>query len=123
MNAIELILLLLSCFGMTLILVHGKIMDIPRDFLSNKFVFFKKLIHCSMCTGWWVGLFFAFIWTLHITFPVFFYFVTIPFASSGISFLLERIAIFIDDRIIEDSEEQKVENWCVVDEGAEIITK
>ena len=99
MNVIDLILMLLACFGMTLILVHGKIFDCPRNFLSEKFGFFGKLIHCSMCTGWWVGLFYAFIWVLFATFPWVFYLVTIPFASSGISFIFERLAIFLDDRI------------------------
>jgi len=109
MNVIDLVLLLLACFGMTLILVHGKILDCPRNFLSDKFGFFGRLIHCSMCTGWWVGLFFSFIWVLHETFPILFYFMSIPFASSGVSFLLERLSIFIDDKVQETDQASSVQ--------------
>ena len=43
---------ILSCYGATLILVYGKIFEKIRP----KYHFF----HCSMCIGFWVGLFFAF---------------------------------------------------------------
>lgn len=117
MSSIELVLVLLACFGMTLILVHGKILDCPRNFLVERFGFFGKMIQCSMCTGWWVGLFFAFIWVLHGTFPYLFYFITLAFASSGVSFLLERMAIFIDDNV----EEPIVHNTVKYDEDDMVI--
>ena len=44
--------LLVSC-GMTQIIVYGKIFDKVRP----KKGFFGNLFSCSMCTGFWVGMF------------------------------------------------------------------
>lgn len=97
----EFVLLLLSCFGLTLILVHGKIFDRPREYLSGKCDFFRKLIKCSMCTGWWVGMLMGGLILLHTISPLIFYLICMPFASSGVCFILERLVIFIDDHIEE----------------------
>ena len=43
-----LLLFILACFGLTQILIYGKIFDSIRP----KHYFF----HCSMCIGFWVGL-------------------------------------------------------------------
>lgn len=101
----QIVLVLLACFGMTLILVHSKILNCPRKFISEKSDFFNDLLKCSMCTGWWVGLYYAFIMVLFSTYPLLFYFFTMPFASSGVSFLLERLSILIDDKIPECPDE------------------
>ena len=49
---------LLSCWGLTHLLVVGKILDQPRNWLMIKSEFFQKLLECYQCTGFWVGLFF-----------------------------------------------------------------
>lgn len=46
---IDLVIFILVCFGLTQILVYGKILDFirPKHYLFN----------CTMCMGFWVGLF------------------------------------------------------------------
>jgi len=92
----DVILLLLAAFGCTLILMYGEILSLLgiRQFIE-KYNFFKKLLKCSMCTGWWVGLVIAVIYLpLGSILPF-------AFASAGICFTLERAVILIDDNIIK----------------------
>ena len=92
----DVILLLLAAFGCTLILMYGEILSLLgiRQFLE-KYNFFKKLLKCSMCTGWWVGLVIVVIYLpLGSILPF-------AFASAGICFTLERAVILIDDNIIK----------------------
>lgn len=91
----DIIILLLACFGLTNILVNGSILNKFRDYIS-KWEFIKQLINCSMCTGFWVGLYFSLIITLVSIGTPLFYIITLPFASSGISWILERSATIID---------------------------
>lgn len=47
---------ILICYGMTFILVHGKIFeDIrpPKDYTKK----WNTLFHCPLCMGFWVGVF------------------------------------------------------------------
>lgn len=55
----ELIIWILSAYGMTQILVYGSIFDTPRDWIKNNSTFFGDLISCVMCTSTWVGFFFS----------------------------------------------------------------
>ena len=42
------------------ILKYGTILNLPRNFLSkNKY--FKELFKCSLCLGFWVGIFIGYI--------------------------------------------------------------
>lgn len=43
----------LSSYGATQIIVYGKIFDKVRPSKG----FFGKLLNCTMCTGFWVGIF------------------------------------------------------------------
>ena len=70
----------LACYGMTMILVYGKIFDSIRP----KHHFF----HCTMCTGFYVGLFNWFLLDLPFNFFI------AGCISSGTSYLLSRI---VDD--------------------------
>lgn len=61
---VNLYLLILICF--TLVFVRGWIFDRPKKFLIKPLKgyieeFFSTLLYCSMCTGFWVGLFGSFI--------------------------------------------------------------
>lgn len=47
--------LLLSAIGLTLILKWGYIFNIPRNWLKSKSEFFKELLSCSQCLGFWSG--------------------------------------------------------------------
>jgi hypothetical protein len=92
----EIILLLIACFGLTNILVNSKIMEGFREKFSSEGEFFKDLISCSMCTGFWVGLYFALIIILAPLGSTLFYIATLPFASSGLSWIMERGGIILD---------------------------
>lgn len=101
----DIVLILLACFGLTTILVDSKIMDSFREW-AGQVEFFKSLLACAMCTGFWVGLYFSimlfFLLTLgNIGVSLWilkgvFYLLTLPFASSGVSWMLERAAIILD---------------------------
>jgi len=45
----NLLIFILACYGMTMVLVYGKIFDPVRP----KYHLFK----CTMCMGFWVGIF------------------------------------------------------------------
>ena len=71
---------ILACYGMTMILVYGKIFDSIRP----EYHFF----HCTMCTGFYVGIFNWFLLDLPFNFFI------AGCISSGTSYLLSRI---VDD--------------------------
>jgi hypothetical protein len=48
------LLFFLASFGITSILVYGKIFQPLRDRI--KIDFFKNLLACALCTGFWVSL-------------------------------------------------------------------
>ena len=100
-SLVELIVLLLSCCGITFTIVHAEIMDILkiRPFLQ-KFNFTKKLIKCSLCSGTYVGLL---IGSIYLPWNW-----VIPFAFTGaaISFFYERSVYLIDEHIIKIEKEK-----------------
>lgn len=49
----NLLLFVLICYGMTMILVYGSLFNKIRP----KEGFFGALFKCTMCTGFWVGVF------------------------------------------------------------------
>jgi len=49
---VELLYFVLACFGMTQIVVYGKIFENVRPTQG----WFGDLFRCSMCVGFWVGL-------------------------------------------------------------------
>ena len=53
----ELLYFTLASWGMTQILVYGTIFENQRDWIMEKSDWFGTLIHCPMCTGFWVGVF------------------------------------------------------------------
>lgn len=77
----DLLLFILACYGMTMILVYGKIFEPIRP---KKYHFFK----CPMCMGFWVGMFMWFMMESPFN----------PFVagciSSGTSYFISRL---VDD--------------------------
>jgi len=53
----DLLHFILASWGMTQILVYGTIFEDHRDWIMEKSNWFGTLIHCPMCTGFWVGVF------------------------------------------------------------------
>lgn len=47
---------ILSCVGLTFIIVLSYLFKNIRKFIQNKSLFFGKLINCTMCTGFYVGI-------------------------------------------------------------------
>lgn len=43
-------------YGLTNILVYGKIFNKPRAWISKKSSFLKKLLECMMCLSTWTGM-------------------------------------------------------------------
>lgn len=76
----NLLIFILACYGMTMILVYGKIFNSIRP----KHHFF----HCTMCMGYWIGIINWFL----ISVP--FNFFVAGCISSGTSYLLSRL---VDD--------------------------
>lgn len=86
----DLLIFILVCYGLTTILVWGKVFSAIRP----SYEFF----HCSQCVGFWVGVF------VNLFFPVVkiagFFFVSSLFAgalASGTSYILDKV--FGDDGI------------------------
>ena len=46
---------ILACYGLTMIIVQSKIMEPVREFFAARVKFIYQLLHCMMCTGFWVG--------------------------------------------------------------------
>ena len=94
----EYLILILACYGITNIIVNGKIMEPVIKALQwlNAHALLT-LLNCSMCTGFWVGVFVgsveAFLGNESS------YLAWLPFVSSGTSWLLDRVAIYIDTKI------------------------
>ena len=53
----DLIYFILASWGMTQILVYGSIFQNQREWIMKKSDWLGELIHCPMCTGFWVGVF------------------------------------------------------------------
>ncbi len=73
----NLLVFILASYGLTMILVYGKIFDIIRP----KHHFF----HCTMCMGFWAGVF---NW---LFLPTPFNFLIAGFISSGTSYFLSKL--------------------------------
>lgn len=47
---------LFAAFGLSFILMYGKPLNKPRDYLRKKLPFLKNLLICYFCTGFWSGI-------------------------------------------------------------------
>ena len=79
---------ILACYGMTLILMYGKIFNKIRP----KNGFFGDLLKCSLCTGFWVGIFNSFLINVDFNFFI------CGCISAGTTYILDKI--IGDDGII-----------------------
>ena len=51
----NLLIFILIAYGMSNIVVHGKVFNTPRTWLSDRSKFLDGLLHCMMCFGAWSG--------------------------------------------------------------------
>lgn len=88
-----------AALGLLFILQYSYILKIPRDFLKAKIPFFKKLIECSMCSGFWVGIAMGFFYLEPFTlFGILCCGFSISFLGSLFNFIME----YLDDKIFEN---------------------
>jgi len=95
----NLIIFLLACYGMTMIVVYGKIFDKIRP----KF----HLFHCTMCMGFSVGVFINLL-LLNLNMSLFNDIIIGSFLSgcisSGASYILSKIVLDDGIRIVRKKE-------------------
>ena len=93
----ELVYFILCEYGITSIIVCSHIVKTPREYISSKSDWLCELLHCAMCTGFWVGVFLCGInkFTELFTFDYnFVNFLLLGSLSAGTSYLLNSI---VDD--------------------------
>lgn len=76
----------LSALGLTWIAMYGTILSPIRDWFTSRFKFFKDLLSCAQCTGFWTGVVMAIpllILTLHHSLDI-----------ADIQHLLEAIVVY-----------------------------
>lgn len=79
---LNLIIFILLCYSLTYIITESEIFNI-RDKVKNKFIY--KLIHCNVCTSFWVGL------LISILFSISEVFIFNGLISLGSILLIEKI--------------------------------
>tara|TARA_B100000700_G_C14771521_1_gene726969 strand:+ start:501 stop:809 length:309 start_codon:yes stop_codon:yes gene_type:complete len=56
MSLVEFLIFISSCAGITVLIVLSYVLDPAREFVSQRSAFLGKLLSCTMCTGFWVGV-------------------------------------------------------------------
>jgi hypothetical protein len=51
----------LACIGLVWILKDSYIFYAPREYLKSKSKYLERLLSCSMCLGFWIGVFISFL--------------------------------------------------------------
>jgi len=98
----EILIWILSAYGMSQIIVFGSIFTNLREWLIKKSTFFGDLIQCMMCTSTWVGFFFSLVFfspTLEL--------ITIPYTNIFFDGMLASGGVWSINAIIEWFEENK----------------
>lgn len=104
----------LSALGLTWIAMYGTIFSPIRNWITGKFKFFKDLLSCSQCTGFWAGIVMAvplFVLTLrhnvdqdtirHLIEMIVVY--TLPLQTSAFAFVSEILAeLIISNKALSD---------------------
>lgn len=80
---------IVAATGLTIVIVYGSILQLPREYLKRKVHILNSLLSCSMCVGFWAGLTVGYINTLDISISL-----HIAFASSASSWLYDSVVGF-----------------------------
>ena len=79
-------MILLACFGLMCIIKYGSILNIPRSFICRLHSKIDELFKCSLCLGFWIGIFVGAVeYKLHNNMLYF-----IPFISAGVCWFGDR---------------------------------
>lgn len=90
----DLLWFILTGYGLTQLLVYSSIFKRPRNFIKEKSDFLGELVHCPMCTGFWVGAFlfcinpFTELFNFEINFVNFF---VCGWLGSGTSYIMNMV--------------------------------
>ena len=52
----NILLLTFASYGLCHIIMYGTIFNVPRRWITNRYVVFNELLKCSLCVGFWCGL-------------------------------------------------------------------
>ncbi len=85
-------MILLASIGITMILMYGSIFNAPRKLLC-KIGLIKKLLSCSLCLGFWVGL--ALASAKYYTDRNLVELIYIPFASASLNWVFDSFMDFL----------------------------
>lgn len=101
----ELLIWLLTAYGMSQILVYGSIFDTPRDWITKKSKFFGDLLGCMMCTSTWVGFFFSLVlWSPTLQFDL-----CLPYTNIFFDGMLASGGVWAINAIVEWFEQNRPE--------------
>lgn len=54
-----------AALGLLFVLQYGTILKRPREWAASKHPLLRELLGCSMCCGFWTGVFAGIAWQLH----------------------------------------------------------
>ncbi len=80
-------LILLACYGLTFILMHGKPLNKPKNWIIKRSKFIEELLKCSFCTGFYSSIIISLI--------IWDYFILLPLAGCGFCGLMEELSNFL----------------------------
>lgn len=105
MSLVEFLTFVLGCSGITIIIVMSYVLEPVREFLSKKSRHIKKLLSCTMCTGFWVGAIASIWFSIN---PIFAGAISslVSWAASSVVEAFNMFSLYIDS-LIEDGEEDE----------------
>lgn len=85
----------LGCLGIVWIIKDSYILMAPRNYLKSKSKFLDELLSCSLCLGFWFGLFYSiFIYSLNRDIL---HLIITPFAVSAFCWLADSLLDLIQE--------------------------
>ena len=95
-------MLILACFGLVCLIKYGTIFNIPRNFIKNIHPILNELFECSLCLGFWSGIFIGFV-NYNITKEIEYF---LPLISAGSCWFgdsllrtIQTIELYLDKRL------------------------
>lgn len=86
----------LASLGLVWIIKDSYILKIPRDYLKSKSKHLKELLSCSLCLGFWAGLFVSILFYLdnsNLSLNLFYY----PFSISAFCWFCDSLLDLIQE--------------------------
>ncbi len=96
---------ILASIGLMWIIKYGSILSFPREYLKSVSSVLKELIECSMCLGFWCGVFFSFISYKNSGLNV--ELLYMPFIASGACWLFDSLLDLIQELCLFISNKNK----------------